>query len=428
MKLYFRFTFSRRRTDQANDFSSFSIEEQDAITGARTSLRSKVAVHSNGTNVWLNHGLFKSICRVEVQYFPLDAQRCALVFGSWTLDSTKLNYLPRKGMIFPADGHMENGEWGITNVSMRQKDVKFQFCDNSFVSIEVKIEMDREYLDYFITLIIPCCLISSMIFLGFVLPPESGERVGLSITVLLAMTVFQQLTSELMPSYGLPLLGQYYFCIILEIGASIVITTVILSFYHRKDQKMPTWLKTVTLDWLAPLVFLKKDTQSRWVVEKKMSRRPKKKRPKSGLPVRYNSIFGAKRNSNAGGLNDGENTRNASEFHFSDAAPGEADIQGADHGSAFCMNNYSVQFGNVNHREHSGRENDDENPTRIDDDKEPSDSQWQWTLAARTLDRVFLVIAVICGIVTVCAVFLQAPSIRHGRKALSKDSATLLYE
>ena len=41
-----------------------------------------------------------------------------------------------------------------------------------------------------------------MVFLTFVIPPESGERISLSITVLMAMAIFQELTSQKLPPSG----------------------------------------------------------------------------------------------------------------------------------------------------------------------------------------------------------------------------------
>ena len=48
-----------------------------------------------------------------------------------------------------------------------------------------------------------------MVLLSFILPPESGERIGLGITVLMAMAIFQELTSNKLPadSNYIPLLG-----------------------------------------------------------------------------------------------------------------------------------------------------------------------------------------------------------------------------
>ena len=50
-----------------------------------------------------------------------------------------------------------------------------------------------------------------MIFLVFLLPPKSGERISLGITVLLSMAIFQELSSEKLPSSSdtFPLLGMF---------------------------------------------------------------------------------------------------------------------------------------------------------------------------------------------------------------------------
>lgn len=51
-----------------------------------------------------------------------------------------------------------------------------------------------------------------MVLLSFILPPESGERIGLGITVLMAMAIFQELTSNKLPadSEYIPLLGNVF--------------------------------------------------------------------------------------------------------------------------------------------------------------------------------------------------------------------------
>ena len=58
-------------------------------------------------------------------------------------------------------------------------------------------------------LIFPCTLISAVAILGFLLPPASGEKVNLEITVLLSLAVFQLVVLELMPPTGdtVPFIG-----------------------------------------------------------------------------------------------------------------------------------------------------------------------------------------------------------------------------
>ena len=61
-------------------------------------------------------------------------------------------------------------------------------------------------------LVVPCALIACMIFLVFVLPAKSGERISLGITVMLSMAIFQELSSEKLPSSSdnYPLLGMSF--------------------------------------------------------------------------------------------------------------------------------------------------------------------------------------------------------------------------
>ena len=222
--------------------------------GGRTAYTTNVAIRYDGGNTWLSPALFKSICNVDVTNFPFDDQECVLKFGSWAFDTTKID-LAIKSDHSLNRYYIKNGEWKMLNISVKRNALTYQCCPHAFVDVSVLVKIRRESLDYILKLIIPCSLISSMIFLGFVLPPESGERIGLSITVLLAMTVFQQLSSELMPSYGFPLLGQFYFAIMLEIGASLAVTTLILNFYHRNRRRMPKTMRKVILLWLARILF-----------------------------------------------------------------------------------------------------------------------------------------------------------------------------
>lgn len=231
-----------------------NVDEEDRFAGGKFTYKTNVAMTHDGNSTWLNPAIFKSICKVDVTYFPFDEQDCSLKFGSWSFDSSKVDLHAHGGSMMN-DNYVKNGEWRLTLLKSQRNKQKYQCCPHEFIDVTIQMQLQRESLDYILKLIIPCSLISSMIFLGFVLPPESGERIGLSITVLLAMTVFQQLSSELMPSYGFPLLGQFYFAIMLEIGLSLAVTTLILNFYHRNRRRMPKTMRKVILQCLARVLF-----------------------------------------------------------------------------------------------------------------------------------------------------------------------------
>ncbi|KAJ7387054.1 hypothetical protein OS493_004018 [Desmophyllum pertusum] len=266
------------RLDLSSSKSYICNDGQDHFAGGRSSYKAGVTLYSNGTNTWFNPMMFTTLCRIKVTYFPFDNQTCLLKFASWLYDARTLNINPMKKLKFPTKYFQENGAWQIYKIKMRRNEETYQCCPDPYVDITVTINMGRQSMDYFINLILPCCLISSMIFLGFILPPESGERIGLSITVLLAMTVFQQLTSEIMPSYDFPILGQYYFAIILEIGSSVVVTTMILNFYHRTNREMPAWVKKVVIDWIATIVFLTNTSEKRKILRRKTTRKSRRRK------------------------------------------------------------------------------------------------------------------------------------------------------
>jgi nicotinic acetylcholine receptor len=64
-----------------------------------------------------------------------------------------------------------------------------------------------------VNLIFPCVLISFMTVLGFSLPPDSGEKIGLEITTLLSIVMFSQLITNKIPesSLSIPKIGSINF-------------------------------------------------------------------------------------------------------------------------------------------------------------------------------------------------------------------------
>ena len=89
--------------------------------------------------------------------------------------------------------------------------MKYRLHNRHHSTVALVIHVERKYLFYMMNLVIPCALIACMIFLVFLLPPKSGERISLGITVLLSMAIFQELSSEKLPSSSdtFPLLGTF---------------------------------------------------------------------------------------------------------------------------------------------------------------------------------------------------------------------------
>jgi len=87
----------------------------------------------------------------------------------------------------------------------------YSCCVEPYPDVTIYIHMRRGSLFYVVNLIAPCFLIFIISFLGFFLPVESGDKVNLETTILLALVVFLLLIIETMPPTPdvIPVLGRY---------------------------------------------------------------------------------------------------------------------------------------------------------------------------------------------------------------------------
>lgn len=113
-------------------------------------------------------------------------------------------------------GDMSNfkhhGEWELISIPVGNPLVFYGCCSQPFTFVIFKVQIQRKPLYYMFNLVFPGMIINALSVLAFLLPPQSGEKVSLSVTVLLTLTVFMLVISESMPttSDSIPLLGRLY--------------------------------------------------------------------------------------------------------------------------------------------------------------------------------------------------------------------------
>jgi len=113
-----------------------------------------------------------------------------------------------------------------------------------------------------VNLIIPCMGISFLTVLVFYLPSDSGEKVSLSINILLSLTVFFLLLAEIIPPTSLvvPLLGKLVLFTMILDTFSICVTIVVLNIHFRSPQThtMAPWIRRVFIHILPRLLVMKR--------------------------------------------------------------------------------------------------------------------------------------------------------------------------
>ena len=374
----------------------------DRIGGGPDTFKTPVVLSPDGINSWNSPAIFHSLCDMDVTYFPFDVQKCKLKFGSWTLSTAELIMEVENYTTNPSENYLKNGEWELIRADFSKKIV--QYAVGAYQDLTLTIEISRNYYTYFINLVIPCALISAMIFLSFLLPPECGERISLGITVLLAMTVFQQLTQQLFPSFDIPLLGQYYIATSVEIGLALVATTMVLNFKFRRATKMSGWLRRLLLVHLAWLVGLKETID-------KTCPEMKGKAPRHD---KRGQVHLEKKRKAAQQLQDVLNgcRRRTDAASYDVSIETDETVEQNGHCGRFDARTFTPREGNVDCA------NSAEAPGTLGGNElEPSDDelavrQWEWNMAANVLDRFLLALSVIVGVGTFFSIFLQAPRVR----------------
>ena len=141
-------------------------------------------------------------------YFPWDQQSCPLKFGSWTYDGSKID-ITNRSATGDVSYFVSNGEWDLIGMPLRRHELWYSCCPAPYPDLTFWVVIRRRPLFYIFNLVMPCILLTIISVMVFLLPPESGEKVSLSVTVLLALTVFLLIVAESMPAQSevVPVIG-----------------------------------------------------------------------------------------------------------------------------------------------------------------------------------------------------------------------------
>ncbi|XP_061164337.1 acetylcholine receptor subunit beta-like [Saccostrea echinata] len=188
--------------------------------------------------------LYEATCDADVTYYPFDSQTCTLKFYVPGFSPTDILLRPAIST-FRMDLYEENGLWSITSTRLY-----YQLNVFNFEELRLEINMKRRTTYYIAGLILPICLMNFIQILVFILPVESGERMGFSITVLLAVAVFLTIIQDKLPEASEPSVANLTYKLLVDmlLGCSMVIAVVIgLKFYHEtEDREIPARLKNFT--------------------------------------------------------------------------------------------------------------------------------------------------------------------------------------
>ena len=168
-------------------------------------------------------------------YFPTDMHTCefSIFINSYSSSQVAMTTNDTNAVIMTTLWQSD-GEWQLVRHSV-YKDSTYllgMFKD----SFNLVLTFQRLPTFFMLNLLCPTMALSFLNILVFVLPVESGEKVGYSITVLLSVMVFMTETMHLLPSSSIsvPLVTQFL-TMLTAISILSVVATVFSSVVHHQS-------------------------------------------------------------------------------------------------------------------------------------------------------------------------------------------------
>nr|XP_006823103.1 PREDICTED: neuronal acetylcholine receptor subunit alpha-2-like [Saccoglossus kowalevskii] len=216
--------------------------ENTFIEGELPSKPTYVRIESNGTVLSHNHAVLESHCYLDMTYFPFDSQKCSLRFLSRIYYNTELRIHVKENVSLDDFVLFPNYEWTVLEVFTRVNAAKTSVFSPDEQSIAVfEIHLERVFLYYTVNIIVPTFLLSALSLCVFWLPPDCGERISLSVSLLVTMSVFELLIADIIPTNinKIPLISQVILFDMAVIGTTIIISTIVINMQRKSTSGRP---------------------------------------------------------------------------------------------------------------------------------------------------------------------------------------------
>ncbi|KAK3791727.1 hypothetical protein RRG08_011521 [Elysia crispata] len=202
-------------------------------------------VNYEGSVTWQPPGILSMSCEMDSTFFPFDRQTCRLVVTSFGYSLNEVSIRTDEGVIM--NYYAENGDWAIKGMTHERSiyyDGGYPFSKVTF-SVSVK----RRSIFHWINIIIPILINSFLCCFVFLLPADSGEKMGYSLTCLLAFVVLLTLLAADMPtSAKYTSLLEIYITLSLGFSAlTVFLSQLNLHIHFRDDEVHPVEGKILRL-------------------------------------------------------------------------------------------------------------------------------------------------------------------------------------
>ena len=197
---------------------------------------------SNGTVYYFPLGTYSSACSADITLYPWDIHVCTLQFtpqGHFAEELT-IKILNSKAL---TTEFLDSGMWKLVDSKVQSKYI------NYYMSVDISLLIERRPRFAILNMVLPLIFLAFLGNVVFLIPPESGERISYSITMLLAIAVFLTLVGDNLPKTSTPMSYFSYFLItLLTVSICVSLATIYSMRIQYMDESKEVggiWVKLV---------------------------------------------------------------------------------------------------------------------------------------------------------------------------------------
>jgi hypothetical protein len=193
-----------------------------------------VTVYSGGFAVYTKYLGSVSQCLIDVTNYPFDSHVCPLLFGNVNSDTEFIQF-DEKNSNFLLQYYQKNEIWDIQNTTFGIYNFVDPVINATQEQLHFFIQLKRKSFYVFISTILPIIILSVLNLCCFVVPIESGEKMGFCMAIFLTFAVFLTMITDSMPksSDKVPYFTIYLITQLVISGLFVVLEGIVLLFHFH---------------------------------------------------------------------------------------------------------------------------------------------------------------------------------------------------
>ena len=199
------------------------------IGDASTDVRITMPTTTYGEMKWSPSIASKTNCPVDSTYFPFDIQKCNITLTPWGYTDSEVN-ISVTNMSLDTSLFREHEMWSLISYQSNTESKDNQ----SFVFFELTLQRKPKY--FLLMFYLPFLFLVFLSNLVFLVPSDSGERVGYSILIFLSIAIFMAIVTRYLPKSSIQMsILSFYFTIMIVVDGIITYLAILSLTIHSKD-------------------------------------------------------------------------------------------------------------------------------------------------------------------------------------------------